>query len=61
MRRISFQAEANVAPKVVSVHVTRVGHGYLSMMGIPLLRGRSFTVHDRAGAELGDRHFETAR
>jgi putative ABC transport system permease protein len=41
-----------VAPQVVSVHVTRVGDGYLDTMGIPLLRGRGFTVDDGAGAEM---------
>jgi putative ABC transport system permease protein len=50
--KISLPAEANVAPKFVSVHVTRVGDGYLSTMGIPLLRGRGFTVDDGAGAEM---------
>ena len=50
--KVSLQAEANVAPKLVSVHVTRVGDGYLNTMGIPLLRGRGFTVDDSAGAEM---------
>jgi predicted permease len=50
--KVSLPADANVAPKFVSVHVTRVGDGYLNTMGIPLLRGRGFTVEDRAGAEL---------
>ena len=50
--RVSLQADANVAPRFVSVHVTRVGDGYLNTMGIPLLRGRGFTVDDRAGAEM---------
>jgi len=44
--------ELNVAPKFVSVHVTRVGDGYLNTMGIPLFRGRDFSADDRAGAEL---------
>ena len=50
--KVSLQAEANVAPTFVSVHVTRVGDGYLNTMGIPLLRGRGFTVDDGAGAEM---------
>ena len=50
--RVSLQADANVAPKFVSVHVTRVGDGYLNTMGIPLLRGRGFTADDGAGAEM---------
>ena len=50
--RVSLQEDANVAPRVVSVHVTRVDDGYLSTMGIPLLRGRGFTADDRAGAEM---------
>ena len=50
--RVSLQVDANVAPRFVPVQVTRVGDGYLSTMGIPLLRGRGFTVDDRAGAEM---------
>ena len=50
--RVSLQADANVAPRFVSVQVTRVGDGYLNTMGIPLLRGRGFTVDDGAGAEM---------
>ena len=50
--RVSLQADANVAPRLVSVQVTRAGDRYLGTMGIPLLRGRDFTVDDRAGAEL---------
>jgi predicted permease len=52
MTRVSLQTDADVAPQVVSVHVTRVGDGYLDAMGIPLLRGRGFTVDDGAGAEM---------
>ena len=43
---------ADVAPTVVSAHVTRVGDGYLDTMGIPLLRGRGFTTDDGAGASM---------
>ena len=50
--KVSLPADANVAPKFVSVHVTRVGDGYLNTMGITLLRGRGFTVDDGAGAEM---------
>ena len=50
--RVSLQEDSNVAPRFVSVQVTRVGDGYLSTMGIPLLRGRGFTVDDRAGGEM---------
>jgi hypothetical protein len=50
--RVSRQVDAHVAPRLVAVHVTRVGAGYLGTMGIPLLRGRGFTVDDRAGAEM---------
>jgi len=52
MERVSLQVDANIAPRPVSVQVTRVGHGYLDTMGIPLVRGRSFTVDDRVGADL---------
>jgi putative ABC transport system permease protein len=50
--RVSSQEDANVAPKIVVVQVTRVGDAYLNTMGIRLLRGRGFTVDDRAGAEM---------
>jgi putative ABC transport system permease protein len=50
--KVSLQVDANVAPKFVSVHATRVGDRYLNTMGIPLLRGRGFTADDRAGAEM---------
>jgi hypothetical protein len=50
--KVSLPADANVAPKFVSVHVTRGGDGYLNTMGIPLLRRRGFTVDDGAGAEM---------
>jgi predicted permease len=50
--KVALQTEGNVAPTFVSAHVTRVGDAYLKTMGIPLLRGRSFTVDDRAGAEM---------
>jgi len=50
--RVSLKTGADDAPKVVSAHVTRVGDGYLSTMGVPLLRGRTFTIDDGAGAEM---------
>jgi hypothetical protein len=50
--KISLQADADAAPNFVSIQVTRVGDGYLRTMGIPLVRGRGFTVDDRAGAEM---------
>jgi predicted permease len=52
IQRVALQTEANVAPRFVSVHVTRVGDGYLNTMSIPLWRGRDFSADDRAGAEL---------
>ncbi len=52
IKRVSLRPDANVAPTFASAHVTRVGHGYLHTMGIPLLRGRAFTVDDGAGAEM---------
>jgi predicted permease len=51
MTRVSLQTDADAAPTVVSVHVTRVGDGYLDTMGIPLLRGRGFTADDGVGGE----------
>ena len=48
---VSLKVDANTAPRPVAVQVTRVGDDYLKTMGIPLLRGRGFTVDDRAGAE----------
>ena len=51
MTKVSRPAEANVAPRLLSVHVTRVDDGYLKTMGIPLLRGRGFAAGDGAGAE----------
>jgi predicted permease len=50
--RISTQTEPNVAPRIVSAHVTRVGDGYLDTMGIALVRGRGFAIDDGAGAPM---------
>ena len=50
--RVALKVDASIAPTPVLVHVTRVGDDYLDTMGIPLVRGRSFTVDDRLGAEL---------
>jgi putative ABC transport system permease protein len=52
METVSLEVDANVAPRPVSVHVTRVGDGYLGTVGIALVRGRGFTADDRVGAEL---------
>ena len=52
MESVSLEVDANVAPRPVSVHVTRVGDGYLDTVGIALVRGRGFTADDRVGAEL---------
>jgi len=65
---VSLQTEANVAPALVRVQVTRVGDGYLNTMGIPLLSGRDFSDDDSAGSEkvtiiakpLADRLFPSA-
>jgi predicted permease len=65
---VSLRREANVAPTLVRVQVTRVGDGYLNTMGIPLLSGRDFSDDDRAGSEnvtiiskpLADRLFPKA-
>lgn len=48
---VSLQSEANGAPTLIRVQVTRVGDGYLNTMGIPLLTGRDFSGDDSAGAE----------
>jgi hypothetical protein len=50
--KLSLQPDPNVAPTLVTAYVTRVGDGYLNTMGIPLLRGRGFTVDDGTGAEM---------
>jgi predicted permease len=49
---VSLDEGPGVAPRALSAHVTRVGDGYLEVMGIPLVRGRAFTADDRVGAEL---------
>jgi predicted permease len=51
-KRVSLTRDANVAPIITAAHVTRVGDGYLHTMGIPLLRGRTFTPGDAEGAEM---------
>ena len=51
LKRVALQVEANVAPKWISAHVTRVGDGYLNTIGTSLLRGREFTPNDVPGAE----------
>jgi putative ABC transport system permease protein len=50
--RVSTQTDANVAPRVLSAHVTRVGEGYLDTMGIALAGGRGFTAEDGAAAPM---------
>jgi predicted permease len=51
MTRVSLPVGADVAPRFVPVHVTRVGDGYLDTLDIPLLRGRAFTAGDAPGVE----------
>jgi len=50
--RVSLQVDKNSAPRVVIVHTTRVGDGYLDTMGVAVLIGRGFTNDDSAGAEM---------
>jgi len=52
LARVSTQADAEAAPKILFAHVTRVGERYLDTLGIALLRGRSFTADDGAGATM---------
>ena len=52
MTRIATIPDDGDAPKVVAIHVTRVGDRYLDTLGIPLIRGRQFGVDDRVGAEF---------
>jgi predicted permease len=52
MARVSLKTGADVAPRIVAAHVTRVGDGYLQTMGIQLLRGRTFSIDDAAGGEM---------
>ena len=52
IERAALQVDATEAPRPIPAHVTRVGNRYLETLGIPLLRGRRFTVDDRVGAEL---------
>lgn len=65
---VSLETEANSAPALVRAKVTRVGDGYMSTLGIPLLSGRDFSKDDNAGSEkvtiiskpLADRLFPNA-
>jgi len=50
MTRVATIPDENAAPKIVAIHVTRVGDGYLETLGIPLIRGREFSRDDRVGA-----------
>jgi putative ABC transport system permease protein len=52
IEQVALEVDANVAPRPVSAHVTRVGDGYLGTVGIALVRGRGFAADDRLGAEL---------
>jgi predicted permease len=49
---VSLKVDANTAPRPINVQVTRVGDGFLTTMGVPLVRGRGFTAEDRVGGEL---------
>jgi predicted permease len=51
MESVSLEVDANVAPRLIEAHVTRVGDGFLDTLGIPLVRGRGFTADDRLGTE----------
>ena len=48
---VSLKGDGSAAPRLVAVQVTRVDDNYLKTLGIPLVRGRAFTVGDGAGAE----------
>lgn len=50
--RVALQTGDDTAPRLVPIHVTRVGNGYLETMGIPVVRGRGLTPDDRAGGEM---------
>lgn len=49
--RVALQAADTTAPRFIQAAVTRVGDGYLDVMGIRLVRGRAFTTSDGEGAE----------
>src|SRR5690606_20477625 len=51
LTRVALPVDADAALRPIEAHLTRVGDDYLQTMGIPLVRGRSFTRDDRAGAE----------
>ncbi len=48
---VALATGADTAPTFLVAQVTRVGDGYFETMGIPLVRGRGFTVEDRVGSE----------
>jgi predicted permease len=50
LAQVSLQVDRDTAARPIPAHVTRVGDGYLQTMGIPLARGRGFTVEDGASA-----------